>query len=281
MEPDEYEFQCSDCGTYIPTDAKICPNCGASFEEVPEEEDFIEIPISSEPSTIATIQSLLQENNIEYSINDNALENIFGSSFTQFPRLIIRKDQAELVNDIIGAFEEENVEILDIEAFKEEDREKGEQPVPLIGVKGWLLFFCISLIFIGPIISLPTIIVYLVNINNPLNYDPLPNLILNIDVIVSTLILLFGIYVGITIWRVRPNSIRYANIFLNAYLGYTILSFLIIFTIVPSYDIIYNSETVGFLGDTFRETVYSIGSVIVWKLYLKKSERVKNTFNIK
>lgn len=281
MEPDEYEFQCSDCGSNIPTDAKICPNCGASFEEVPEEGGLIEIPISSEPSTIATIQSLLQENNIEYSINDNALENVFGSSFTQFPRLIIRKDQAELVNDIIGTFEEENVEILDMEAFKEEDREKVEQPVPLIGVKGWLLFFCISLIFIGPIISLPTITVYLVNINNPFNYDPLPNLILNIDVIVSTLILLLGIYIGIKIWIRRPNSIRYANIFLNAYLGYTILSFLIIFTIVPSYDNIYNSETLGLLGDTFRGTIYSIASVIVWKLYLKKSERVKNTFNIK
>lgn len=281
MEPDEYEFQCSDCGANIPTDAKMCPNCGASFEEVTEEEDFIEIPISSEPSTKATIQSLLQENNIEYLINDNALENVFGSSFSQFPRLIIRKDQAELVNDIIGSFEEENVEILDIEAFKEEDRAEGEQPVPLIGVKGWLLFFCISLIFIGPIISLPTIIVYLVNINNPLNYDPLSNLILNIDVIVSTLILLLGIHLGITIWILRPNSIRYANIFLNIYLGYTILSFLIIFTIVPSYDIIYNSETIALLGDTFRETIYSIGFVIVWKLYLKKSERVKNTFNIK
>lgn len=281
MEPDEYEFQCSDCGANIPTDAKICPNCGASFEEVPEEKDFLEIPISSEPSTIATIQSLLQENNIEYSINDNALENVFGSSFTQFPRLIIRKDQAELVNDIIGAFEEDNVEILDEEAFKEEDREKEEQPFRLIGVRGWLLFFCISLIFIGPIISLPFIIVYFVNNSNMLIYDPLLNLIINIDVIISTLFLLLGIYVGITIWILRPNSIKYANIFLNAYLGYTILSFLIIFTILATYDIINDSETVGILGDTFRETIYSIGYVIVWKLYLKKSERVKNTFNTK
>jgi len=280
MEHDESEFQCSDCGTNITSDAKICPNCGASFEELPEEENFVEIPISSEPSTIATIQSLLQENNIEYSINDNALENVFGSSFNQFPRLIIPKDQAQLVNDIIDSFEQENVEILDIEDFKEDDGEKEEPPVALIGVKGWLLFFCISLIFIGPMISLPLIFLYLVN-NNPFNYYPLPSLILDIDIIVSTLILLSGIYVGITIWILRPNSIRYANIFLNVYLGYTILSFLIIFILVPSNDISYNSETLEFFSDTFRETIYSIGYVIVWRLYLKKSERVKNTFNIK
>lgn len=279
MDSGESEYQCSECGTDVFNDAKICPNCGASLEEVPEE-DFIEIPISSEPSTIATIQSLLQENNIQYSINDNALENVWGPSFTQFPRLIVRKDQAELVNNIIVSFEEENVEILDNETFKEEEREKGEQPAPLIGVKGWLLFFCISLIFIDPIISLPLIILYLVNTNNPLNYYPLLHLILDIDLIVNVLILLLGIYVGITIWILRPNSIRYANLFLNAYLGYTILSFLIFFTIVPSYDINYNSATVGFFSDTFRGTIYSIGYVIVWKLYLKKSERVKNTFGL-
>jgi RNA polymerase subunit RPABC4/transcription elongation factor Spt4 len=278
MDSAESDYQCSECGTNVPIEAKICPNCGVSLEEVSEEENFIEIPISSEPSTIATIQSLLQENNIEYSINDNALENVWGPSFTQFPRLLVRKDQAELANDIIDSFEEENVEILDTEVFQEEDSEKGEQSVPLIGVKGWLLLFCISLIFIDPIISLPLIILYVINTNNPLNYYPLLHIILNIDVILNVLILLLGIYVGITIWILRPNAIRYANLFLNAYLGYTILSFLIFFTVVPSYDIDYNSATVGFFSDTFRGTIYSIGYVIIWKLYLKKSERVKNTF---
>lgn len=281
MDTDESEFQCSDCGANISTDAKICPHCGASFEEEPEEEDFIEIPISSEPSTIATIQSLLRENNIEYSINNNALKNVLGQSFTQFPRLIIHKDQAGLVNDIISSFEDETVEILDMEAFEEEDRENEEQPVLLKGIKGWLLYFCISLIFIGPIIDLPYIILYFVNANNPLNYYPLLNIILEIDVIVKILILLFGIYVGITIWTLRPQSVRTANLFLNTYLGYSILSFFIFFIIIPSYNINYNAATVGIFRDIFRETIYSIGYVIIWKLYLKKSERVKNTFNNK
>lgn len=278
MESEETEYQCSDCGANIPADAKICPNCSSSLDESSEEDNFVEIPVTSNPADLSAIQSLLEENNIEYSINDNSMDSVFGLSLSQTPRLLVRKDQVDLANDVIQTFEEENVEILDTEVFKEENSETEGQPVPLRGVKGWLLFFCISLIFIDPLITLPLIILYFVNTNNPLNYYPLLQIILNIDVILNILILLLGIFVGITIWILRPYAIRYANLFLNAYLGYTILSFLVYFTIVPSYDIDYNSATIGFFSDTFRGTIYSIGYVIIWKLYLKKSERVKNTF---
>ena len=120
MESEEIEYQCSACGTSIQSDTKICPNCGASLKEAPEEDDFVEVPISSEPSTISTIQSLLQENNIEYSINDNALENVWGPSFTQVPRLLVRRDQADLVNQLLSTLETEDIEILDSEIIDTE-----------------------------------------------------------------------------------------------------------------------------------------------------------------
>ncbi len=41
------------------------------------------------------------------------------------------------------------------------------------------------------------------------------------------------------------------------------------------------NTTVQYLyGDMIRETISSIAFVIVWKLYLKNSERVKNTYSV-
>lgn len=120
MESEENEYHCSDCGGTISADTKICPNCGASLEEAPEEDDFVEVQISSEPSTISTIQSLLEENKIEYSINDNAMENVWGPSFTQVPRLLVRRDQADLVNQLLSTLETEDIEIIDSEIIDTE-----------------------------------------------------------------------------------------------------------------------------------------------------------------
>ena len=33
MNEEIVEFECTDCGATVPTDAKSCPKCGASFEE--------------------------------------------------------------------------------------------------------------------------------------------------------------------------------------------------------------------------------------------------------
>ena len=33
MKTEDVEYQCSDCGSTVPADAKVCPNCGASLEE--------------------------------------------------------------------------------------------------------------------------------------------------------------------------------------------------------------------------------------------------------
>ena len=209
------------------------------------------------------------------------MDSVFGLPIGQPVTLWIRKDQIELVNEIINSFfEKENVQILDTEVFTKEGNENEEQKAPLIGVQGWLLLFCISLIFLNPLINLLSSIPYLIKDNYFLNFYPFLKLVTYIDIVLGFTLLAFGIYVGIKIWIVRPNAIRVANSFLNVLLGYVIVSPLMIFLIYSIYGINFSTEIVGLIGNTFRETVYSIMYVIIWKLYLKNSERVKNTFNI-
>jgi magnesium-transporting ATPase (P-type) len=280
MESQEEEYQCSDCGATVPANAKKCPSCGASLEVSPEEDQLVKIPMPSNLSDLSAIQSLLDENKIEYSIDENSMGSVFGLPIGQPLNLWIRKDQAELVNEIINSFfEKENAQILDKEAFTKEGNENEEQKAPLIGVKGWLLFFCISLIFLNPLINLISSIPYLIKDNYFLNFYPLLKLVTFIDIVLSFTLLAFGIYVGIRIWIVSPDAIRSANSFLNVLLVYAIVSPLIIFSLYFIYSINFSNEIVELFGNIFRETVHSVLYVIIWKLYLKNSERVKNTYS--
>ena len=113
----EEEFQCSECGSDVPSEANTCPNCGANLEDTAEEafspeEEFVDFPITSRPVDLTAILALLNENKIEYFINDNAMENIWGPNFIQLPRIMVHKDQVNIVKELIESIEKEEVQVL-------------------------------------------------------------------------------------------------------------------------------------------------------------------------
>ncbi|MBT8379117.1 MAG: DUF2569 family protein [Ignavibacteria bacterium] len=279
MESEEVEYQCSDCGASVQSDTEKCPNCGASLEDSFKEDQLTKIPIPSNPSDLSTIRSLLDENKIEYSIDQNSMGSVFGLPIGHPVNLWIRKDKIKVVNEIINSFfEQENVQIFDTESFIKEENKNDEKTDQLIGVHGWLLFFCITLIFLSPLINLVSIIPYLVEDYYFLKSYPLLELVTYADILLSLALLVFGIYVGIKIWTIRPNAIKVANSFLNVLLVYVIITSLLIFLFYSIYNIKFSTEIVGLIGNMIRETVYSVLYVFIWKLYLKNSVRVKNTF---
>jgi DNA-directed RNA polymerase subunit RPC12/RpoP len=281
LESEEVEYQCSDCGAGVQSDTEKCPNCGASLEDSFKDDQLIKIPIPSNPSDLSTIQSLLDENKIEYSIDKNSMGSVFGLSIGQPVNLWIRKDKIEVVNKIINSFyEQENVQILDTESFIKEENKNDEKTDHLIGVHGWLLFFCISLIFLSPLINFVSFFPYLVEDYYFLNSYPLLELVTYTDILLGFALMVFGIYVGIKIWTIRPNAIKIANSFLNMLLVYVVISSLMIFLFYSIYNIKFSTEIVGLIGNMFRETVTSVLYVIIWELYLKNSVRVKNTFGV-
>jgi len=281
METQNEEYQCSECGTTVSADAKSCPNCGASLEEISEketskQEEFVEIPVTSHPADLSSILSLLDENKIEYSINNDAMENIWGPNFIQLPRLLIHKEQVEEVKEIINSIQEK-VEVIDTDVFEKEDSKREEKKEKIIGVEGWLLFFTMILIF-SPIAYIPYNINIYIEMQDELIWLPFKDGILIIDLILSILISCLSIYAGLKLWKIRPDATKTTNLYLNVFLIYSVIIFFVITIIFSISKIPFITEIKFVYGQMIRETISSITFVVILKLYLKNSERVKNTF---
>jgi len=283
MDSAESEYQCSECGVAVPGDAKICPNCGSSLEEISEEEVsnndlFVQIPVTSHPANLSSILSLLDENKIDYSINDDAMENIWGPNFIQVPKLLVRKEQVEEVEEIINSVQEE-VEVLDSEVFKKENLDREDKKLQIKGVEGWLLVFCMTLM-LGPLAYLFYDINDYFEIKDQVNWIPLKDPILIIDLIITIIISCLSIYAGWSLWKISANAISITRLYLNSVLAYS-LFFLFIITIVFTVSKIpFNTISQNIYGVVVKETISSLVYVVIWKLYLKNSERVKNTYNV-
>lgn len=128
MEPDESEYQCSDCGATIPSEAQLCPNCGALLVDTEEEGDFVEMPVTSNPVDLSIIRSLLDKNRIKNFIKENPLDSVFGLPLGHTTILMVREDQIELVKqllkDVLEVIVLEDADILydDFETFKKNFR---------------------------------------------------------------------------------------------------------------------------------------------------------------
>ena len=279
MESDDTEYQCSECGTEVQSDTKICPNCGASLEELSEEDNFVEIPVTSHPADLSTILSLLDENKIKYSINDNAMENVWGPSFTHVPKLLVRKEQADAVKEIIRNLEEAEIEILDTELFNKVSFEKEDKKDQIKGVEGWLLVFCMTLM-LGPLAYLFYDITAYFETKDQVNWIPLKDTILIIDLILTIIISCLGIYAGWSLWKISSNAISITRLYLNSILAYSLFFLFLITIIFTVSKIPFNTISQNIYGVVVKETISSLAYVIIWKLYLKNSERVKNTFGL-
>lgn len=287
MEDQEDEFQCSECGATVTPDAKVCPKCGASLEEdLLTDEEFEEIPLPYGPARFAAFISLLDEKEIDYSVEGNALQNVWGPNLIQTQRILVRSNQYAIVKEIISSFEKNDISIIEEKTFhpatsdeedEDQDSENGKEDKVLKGVEGWLLVLCLVLIF-GPIAYIP----YTFNIETEFQDEqywiPLNETIIYLDLIISILISCFSIYAGVNLWKVRPNATAIANFYLNTLLAYVILGFLLIIILTFSSNIPFNNLSQSWFGYIIKDTISTITFVFIIKLYLKNSRRVKNTY---
>lgn len=240
---------------------------------------------------MTTIESLLKNNDIEYFLDNNLLDPVLGFSNTQFLKLRVSKAKIEIVEKVFREYEGKTVlsKIINTTGGFETDKriepeiiekEVKSEGIPQKKVGGYLLFFSIFLIFLLPFINLPFNIFYFYKISNSLRWYPSLISIYKIVSVASILIILYGIYVGILIWRVHTKAIIYANRFLNIYLVYSVLTFFTAMAVIPFKEIQSNNMVLGLFNNLFRVTVFSVLIIIHWKVYLRKSERVKETFTI-
>jgi hypothetical protein len=150
-------------------------------------------------------------------------------------------------------------------------------PNDLVGVRGWLLFLCISWTILSPAFSLFVIGVTLNEIPSLLPYSNIAPLAVPMTVIDSVLglgVVAFSIVAGIRLWTVQPRAVSLARSYLIALAAYTIVSSgLNYFAVPPAFS---TRTAADFLAPAVRQLAYTA----IWLAYFARSERVAVTYGL-
>lgn len=137
----------------------------------------------------------------------------------------------------------------------------------LKGVGGWLLFFIITLTILNPIVQIVSVVKVFTNIADvPVELYNLRNIII-MDSIIGSVVILFGVYAGLCLWRVKGNAVKMVKIFFIVGIVYNIIISAFYVKAIPVLNQVAAKNVVRILA-------YSG----IWYCYLINSDRVKNTY---
>jgi hypothetical protein len=136
------------------------------------------------------------------------------------------------------------------------------------------MFFVLCLTVFGPLFSLFSLIILLIAAGAAASQHPefVTYAVVEALLIVPTTV--WGLMVGVSLWKVRPGTVRRAKQFLlYVYLPATFLVSIIPFLILPPAD---RAETAG--TSAVSTIVVDIAFTLIWHSYLTKSRRVAATY---
>jgi len=148
-----------------------------------------------------------------------------------------------------------------------------ESDLSLAGVRGWLLFFCINLVILSPVVSLIFLYVGYNGIGEYAYLFPRLVPVATIDSVATVAIVLFGIYTGVGLWRVRDGAVRVAKTYLIVNLAYGFAG--VILQIVSIYPLEIDSS---YFSDMAQSAVRATIFTAIWYSYLNRSRRVHATY---
>lgn len=141
------------------------------------------------------------------------------------------------------------------------------------GIGGWLVLFIVTLIGVVPLGGLYNLVREYHQLAPAVARFPGVLTVFKIDAILSTALIAFGMYAGISLLMRRPDAVKTAKNFLLALLGYSVL----IIILAPLAGLPAEG-TVVMIGagikHLFRAAIY----VAIWYSYLNKSRRVRVTY---
>ncbi|MCX7772641.1 MAG: GYF domain-containing protein [Clostridia bacterium] len=145
----------------------------------------------------------------------------------------------------------------------------------LKGVGGWLLFFCVGLTILGPLLSLGQITMDWVKAKPLFFYFPNAKIAIMFESIGLMALLIYGFIAGCMIWggnaRGREIAKRYLLIRLVGFIGVELICVMIMWDLV--------SQNVTLVIDAMVKPVFrEVGFFLIWWFYFKKSKRVRNTY---
>lgn len=151
------------------------------------------------------------------------------------------------------------------------------RPVGPKGIGGWLLFFCVALTTLGPLIVVGQMVVGWQQAVPAFELFPAIKVSVIVENFTNIIILIYGFIVGCMIWSGSQSGRRIARQYL-------------LFTLLGCFAIEIQAIFVGVVSDLppqmvsvlieaivqsiFREIVF----FVIWWFYFKKSKRVRNTY---
>jgi hypothetical protein len=139
------------------------------------------------------------------------------------------------------------------------------QTVQPSGVGGWLLFYCIGLSILVPLLISMQIFswAYLLHANVRL---------VNKTFILGTVQELYGAVVGVFLWMGRPVSLFLLKIY------FIIVGVSTLVSLLGLVQLALNAHTKMYAVRGFVTEIISMGFTIIWFVYFRKSQRVRNTY---
>ena len=135
------------------------------------------------------------------------------------------------------------------------------------------MFFCLTLTVFNPLGTIASFIASY-SAGSQL-FDSFPGLraITVIDALLSSGLMAFSVYAGVSLWRIKPGAVDTAKRYLWCALAYCAVASLLPFMAgLPS-------EVDGnMIAEVFKNAIRMVAYVAIWSAYLNKSKRVKATF---
>ena len=140
-------------------------------------------------------------------------------------------------------------------------------------VGGWLLLFCISLVFLSPLITIYNLVSSYQALNMYFDLYPGLKIIGVSDGIMSAMLMLFGISAGVSLWRIVPGAVKTAKIYLMISAGYLVFAAFIPFAVgLPA------KFNEAMIPEVVKSSIKGFMYVVIWYSYLNASKRVKETY---
>jgi hypothetical protein len=154
-------------------------------------------------------------------------------------------------------------------------RTKMRKKTALVGVGGWLLWFCIALTIGGPILAAFEIENNWSKGQQVFDRFPAVKTAVLFENWSTVAIVLYGFIVGCLIWNRAPYGKRIAK----QYLLIRLVTFFVVeAVVVPNIsglpDAVANAVIAGAIPEFLKSVIFTV----VWWLYFQRSVRVKNTY---
>lgn len=161
----------------------------------------------------------------------------------------------------------------------QEPSSESDKPV---GVEGWLLWFCLNLAVINPIITIFMVLYnYLWYLSNPKIWSKLSwdvHVLALSETVPLVWLALAGLYVGIRLWQEKSNAVRLAKGFLISFLILNLCSVSLVLIVQGVFVRSWGSIRIETWEWAFMRTIQTLIYFGVWFAYLHSSRRVQNTF---